>query len=87
MCRFTIKKIVGNYSKLNKGKIVEKVFTIKNIDLLSIIRWGTDEFYKYLDEVYSKLFNIKIEILDIDVSCIDNGLLIKIKEYRNANNI
>lgn len=61
---------------------MKKVFTIQNVEMFDILRWGADRFYEYLDENYSKRFNKNIEILDANIQFINNGLKIRIKDFR-----
>lgn len=61
---------------------MKKVFTIQNVEMFDILRWGADKFYEYLDENYSKRFNKNIEILDANIQFINNGLKIRIKDFK-----
>lgn len=61
---------------------MKKVFTIQNVEMFDILRWGADRFYEYLDENYSKRFNKNIEILDANIQFINNGLKIRIKDFK-----
>ena len=60
---------------------MQKVFQIKEICPFFLLKLSKDEFYNFLDEEYKRIFGIEINIIDIKLDFIKDGLKIKIYKY------
>ena len=60
---------------------MQKVFKVKNICPLFLLKLSKDEFYNFLDEEYKRIFGIEINIIDIKLDFIKDGLKIKVYKY------
>lgn len=60
---------------------MQKVFQVKNICPFFLLKLYKDEFYNFLDEEYKRIFGIEINIIDMKLDFIKDGLKIKIYKY------
>ena len=57
--------------------IVEE-FVVNSIVPFDLLRWSKDEFYNFLDAQYVIKFGEDIEILEADLSFVDDGIQVRI---------